>query len=65
MKTATIEINSEQLLGKILANAIRKEPTKLQLKLNDKEGNNNRPDFKSFDGVSLWINDNEEKQLPF
>lgn len=65
MKSATIEINPEQLIGKVLTACIRKEPLKLKCKLNDKEGNNARPDYKSFDGISIWINEEEEGNKPF
>ena len=57
MKSITVEINSEALLGKILGCALRKETLRLKCLENDKEGNNSRPDFKSFDGLSVWINE--------
>jgi len=64
MKSATVEINPEQLLGKVLTACVRKETLKLKCKVNDKEGNNARPDYKSWDGLSIWINE-EEGDNPF
>lgn len=62
MKSATVEIDAEQLLGKVMRACIRKETLKLKCKLNDKEGNNARPDYKSFDGLSIWINEEEYEE---
>lgn len=56
-KSLRIELNADYLLGKVMRAAVRGEPVKLRVEENDKEGNPSRPDFKSFDGVSVWVNE--------
>ena len=59
-KYLSIELDSLKLFGKMTKAVVRGEPLKLRVDSNDKEGNNARPDYKSYDGVSVWVEETKE-----
>jgi hypothetical protein len=58
MKYASIDLDCDKLIGKMLRAVTRGETLKLRVDLNEKEGNEQRPDYKSHDGISIWIKEN-------
>jgi hypothetical protein len=61
MKYLSIEIDSIKMYGKITKAVVRGEPLKLRVEANDKGDNQARPDYKSFDGISVWVKDDSDK----
>lgn len=57
MTYLSIEMESERFVNKILKSMIKGEPLRLRINSNDKEGNDQRPDYKSNDGISVWVKD--------
>ena len=64
-KYLSIEIDSLQLYGKMTKAVVRGEPLKLRIEANNKEGNEARPDFKSFDGIAVWVKEENDSKTIF
>lgn len=51
----SMSIEPERIIGKLLRALVTGQTVNLRIEENPKENIDSRPDYKSFDGISLWI----------